>query len=187
MSTHTLNIFIEKMNNEKSTGFIAWQRNCQILRTILVLSRAHECAHASASRHLNMSKQQGELRSKCSEMEKGGRETFWVAVSCENSTLLALFIFSTKMLKMCLWHSVVKILFQIIATLKQPVAHHIITLWTCPMPSLRSNNIESGLMQVFVCFRTLGAECKTRHLLAAPIPFCSILHHKNLVLSLFIR
>jgi hypothetical protein len=59
---------------------------------------------ATLSGHLNTGRtlyeQQRELRSKCSEVEGGG--TFWVAVSCgENCILIALFIFSRRMFKMC--------------------------------------------------------------------------------------
>jgi hypothetical protein len=46
----------------------------------------------------------------CGQSCKRWGKILWVAVSCgENCTLLALFIFSTKMFKMCalfLWHSV---------------------------------------------------------------------------------
>jgi hypothetical protein len=63
-------------------------------------------AHASVSWHLNtgwtLRERQRELSSKCSEMEKGGEKIFRVSVSCgENCTLLALFILSAKLFKMC--------------------------------------------------------------------------------------
>jgi hypothetical protein len=52
----------------------------KVVRTIIVLSSAHDCAHASVSEHLNtgwtLCEQQMELRSKCSEMEKGGENNF---------------------------------------------------------------------------------------------------------------
>jgi hypothetical protein len=46
--------------------------------------------------------QQGKLSLKCSEIEKDGEKTFWVAISYgENCTLLAPLIFSIKKFKMC--------------------------------------------------------------------------------------
>lgn len=70
---------------------------------------ACECAHASVWGHLFahwiLCEQQREFRSMCSEMEKGGRKLSWD----KNWLLVALFIFSTKLFKICahfLGHSV---------------------------------------------------------------------------------
>jgi hypothetical protein len=43
MSAHTLNIFIEKINRARGELFSS--------RTMLVISSAHDCAHASVSAH----------------------------------------------------------------------------------------------------------------------------------------
>jgi hypothetical protein len=65
-------------------------------------------AWMSVSGNLNtrwtLYEQQRELRSKCSEIEEGPENTFRPDVSCgENCTLLALFIFSKEMFKMCMF------------------------------------------------------------------------------------
>jgi hypothetical protein len=51
----------------------------EVLHTILVLSSAHNCAHASVSGHLNIGwtscvEQRSSGRSERSEMEKGGEK-----------------------------------------------------------------------------------------------------------------
>jgi hypothetical protein len=53
-------------------------------------------------RDMTLCKQQRELKSKRSEMEKGGEKTYCLAVLCgENYALLALFSFSIKVFKIC--------------------------------------------------------------------------------------
>jgi hypothetical protein len=70
MSAHTLNILIEKINRAIGVLFSS--------RTTLVISSAHDCAHASVSARFirntgwTLLEQQTELRLKCSEMEKDG-------------------------------------------------------------------------------------------------------------------
>jgi hypothetical protein len=104
-STH----FIEKWNRARRVQFSQGDSGTvKVLCTILVLSSAHNCVHALVPGHLNtgclLCKQQRELRPKCSEMEKGGERTFWVDISwSENCTSLALFIFSTKIFKICIF------------------------------------------------------------------------------------
>jgi hypothetical protein len=51
-----------------------------------------------------MCKQQRELMTKCSEVEKGEEEAFCVAVSSGEYCNLPLLIFSTEMFKMCALH-----------------------------------------------------------------------------------
>jgi hypothetical protein len=97
MNAHILNISIEEISRTGRLWFSPHDSgNIKVFRTILVLPGAHQCAHASVSKHLNTGctfcEQQREPMSKCSEMDIG--------VSCgENCTLLALFVFSTKMIK----------------------------------------------------------------------------------------
>jgi hypothetical protein len=106
MGEHVLNIFSEKISRARRLLFSSHDSGTVgVLRTMLVLACAHDRAHASVSEHLNtgwtLCEQQRELRSKCSEMEKGVENNFWVAVTCgENFTLLALFILWTIMFKM---------------------------------------------------------------------------------------
>jgi hypothetical protein len=81
MNAHILNIFIEKINRGRRVRFSPHDsRTVRVLRMILVLLSAHNCVHASVARHLNtgctLCKQQRELRSKCSEIEKGDERTF---------------------------------------------------------------------------------------------------------------
>jgi hypothetical protein len=69
MSAHILNIFIETINRPRRVRLSPHDSGTvNVLRTILVLSSAHDCAHASVSGHLNAGwilwDQQRELRSK---------------------------------------------------------------------------------------------------------------------------
>jgi hypothetical protein len=78
--------FIEQINRARGVRISPHDSGTvNVLRTILVLSSSHDCAHASVSGHLNtgwtLREHQRELRSKCSEMEKGGEKPFGVAVS----------------------------------------------------------------------------------------------------------
>jgi hypothetical protein len=77
MSAHILNNSIEKINGAVRVLFSPHDRGTvNVLRAILVLSSAHDCAHASDSENLNtgctLCEQQRELRLKCSDMVKGG-------------------------------------------------------------------------------------------------------------------
>jgi hypothetical protein len=81
MSAHILSIFIEKINRARRVWFSPHESGtAKVLHTILGLSSTHESAHASVSGHVNtrwtLCEQQRELRSKCSEMEKGGETIF---------------------------------------------------------------------------------------------------------------
>jgi hypothetical protein len=81
MSEHILNIFIEKINSFRRVRFSPHDSGTvKVLRTILALSIEHECAHAPVSGHTNagwtLCEQQRQLRSKCSEMERGGGQKF---------------------------------------------------------------------------------------------------------------
>jgi hypothetical protein len=85
MGAHNLNIFIQKLNRARKARFSPHDSGTvAVLRKILVLPSAHECAHASVSGHLDtgwtMCEQQRELRSKCNEIEKNicrrGRRVF---------------------------------------------------------------------------------------------------------------
>jgi hypothetical protein len=75
MSVYNLNIFTEKQNRAGRLRVSAHDSGTvEVLRKMLVLSTAHECAHASVSGHLNTGwifcEQQRELMSRCSEIEK---------------------------------------------------------------------------------------------------------------------
>jgi hypothetical protein len=76
MSAHILNIFIEKINKARRIWFSPYDTGTvKVLRTILVLSSAHDCTHAILG-HLNtgwiLCEQRRELRSKCNEKGKCG-------------------------------------------------------------------------------------------------------------------
>lgn len=78
MSEH---IFIEKTNRARIVRDSPHDRGTlNILPTIIVLSSAHDFAHASISGHLNIRwtfcEQQRELKLKYSELGKGGGKTF---------------------------------------------------------------------------------------------------------------
>jgi hypothetical protein len=54
MSAHILNIFIEKINRARKIRFLPHDSGTvRVLRTILVLSSAHDCADASDLLHSN--------------------------------------------------------------------------------------------------------------------------------------
>jgi hypothetical protein len=81
MSAHILNNSIEKINGIVRVRFSSHdRRTVNVLCAILVLARAHDCAHASLQKNLNtgwtLCEQQRELRPKFSDMVKGGGENF---------------------------------------------------------------------------------------------------------------
>jgi hypothetical protein len=83
MNAHILTIFIGQIESEEYGFYMT----AELSKFYVLYSfyrahiTAHECAHASVIRHLNtewtLSEQQRKLRSKCSEIEKGGgKKTF---------------------------------------------------------------------------------------------------------------
>jgi disulfide bond formation protein DsbB len=98
-------LFIESINGARRVRFSPHDSGTvKVIGSILVLSSAHDCAHASVSGHLNtgwtLCEQRAELSRSAMKWRKVGEKTFCVAVSCgENCTLLALFAFSIKCLK----------------------------------------------------------------------------------------
>jgi hypothetical protein len=88
MSAYNLNIFVENINRSTRIQFSTHESGIfEIVPTILVAPRAHdsahECAHASVSGNLNtgltLCERQRELRSKCSQMEKGEEKNFLIS------------------------------------------------------------------------------------------------------------